>query len=321
MNRLKPDLQGVASCCCPSLGAGVLLAGGVAHLGDRHRRRPGARGQPRSPAAGARWPPASSPSRWSPPRPPLASTTSGPLVRRVTLVVLALAGLAEAGRRRAASLLDPSRRPRRGRRALDGPHGHGRDARQRHRLAVARPRRGRAPAACVAAGGWLGSAPRRGAGSARATRPRRDRRRRAGPTGGQRLGPPGRRRRPHASRDGGAQRHLTEWAPSPAATAAHGPPRTTTTTSRSHNHGRARDPRRPRPQRRRVDGRRHHPRRVGLACLGRRRGQPPRCSSSASSICVIGAVAGKVLAWPATAPTTLDGPDTPDSNKPEVGIK
>ena len=38
-------------------------------------------------------------------------------------------------------------------------------------------------------------------------------------------------------------------------------------------------------------------------------------------LCVIGAVAGKVLSLAGYGATTLDGPDTPDSNKPEVGIK
>ena len=38
-------------------------------------------------------------------------------------------------------------------------------------------------------------------------------------------------------------------------------------------------------------------------------------------ICVIGAVAGKVLSLAGYGATTLDGPDTPDSNKPEVGVK
>ena len=38
-------------------------------------------------------------------------------------------------------------------------------------------------------------------------------------------------------------------------------------------------------------------------------------------ICVVGAVAGKVLSMAGYGATTLDGPDTPDSNKPEVGIK
>ena len=38
-------------------------------------------------------------------------------------------------------------------------------------------------------------------------------------------------------------------------------------------------------------------------------------------ICVLGAVAGKVLSLAGYGATTLSGPDTPDSNKPEVGIK
>jgi multisubunit Na+/H+ antiporter MnhG subunit len=38
-------------------------------------------------------------------------------------------------------------------------------------------------------------------------------------------------------------------------------------------------------------------------------------------LCVVGAVAGKVLSLAGYGATTLDGPDTPDSNKPEVGIK
>ena len=38
-------------------------------------------------------------------------------------------------------------------------------------------------------------------------------------------------------------------------------------------------------------------------------------------LCVIGAVAGKVLSLAGYGATTLEGPDTPDSNKPEVGIK
>ena len=37
-------------------------------------------------------------------------------------------------------------------------------------------------------------------------------------------------------------------------------------------------------------------------------------------ICVIGAVAGKVLSMAGYGATSLDGPDTPDSTKPEVGI-
>ncbi|WP_457255468.1 HGxxPAAW family protein [Pedococcus sp. P5_B7] len=38
-------------------------------------------------------------------------------------------------------------------------------------------------------------------------------------------------------------------------------------------------------------------------------------------ICVIGAVAGKVLSLAGYGATSLDGPDSPDSNKPEVGVK
>ena len=38
-------------------------------------------------------------------------------------------------------------------------------------------------------------------------------------------------------------------------------------------------------------------------------------------ICVIGAVAGKVLSLAGYGATALDGPDSPDSNKPEVGVK
>jgi hypothetical protein len=38
-------------------------------------------------------------------------------------------------------------------------------------------------------------------------------------------------------------------------------------------------------------------------------------------ICVAGAVAGKVLSLAGYGAKTLDGPDTPDSNKPEYGIK
>jgi multisubunit Na+/H+ antiporter MnhG subunit len=38
-------------------------------------------------------------------------------------------------------------------------------------------------------------------------------------------------------------------------------------------------------------------------------------------ICVVGAVAGKVLSLAGYGATTFDGPDSPDSNKPEVGIK
>ncbi len=37
-------------------------------------------------------------------------------------------------------------------------------------------------------------------------------------------------------------------------------------------------------------------------------------------ICVIGAVAGKVLSMAGYGAKTVDGPDTPDSKKPEVGI-
>lgn len=38
-------------------------------------------------------------------------------------------------------------------------------------------------------------------------------------------------------------------------------------------------------------------------------------------ICVVGAVAGKVLAMAGYGAKTLDGPDAPDSAKPELGIK
>jgi hypothetical protein len=38
-------------------------------------------------------------------------------------------------------------------------------------------------------------------------------------------------------------------------------------------------------------------------------------------ICVLGVVAGKVLSLAGYGAKTLDGPDTPESNKPEVGIK
>jgi hypothetical protein len=38
-------------------------------------------------------------------------------------------------------------------------------------------------------------------------------------------------------------------------------------------------------------------------------------------ICVVGAVAGKVLSMAGFGAKTVDGPDTPDSTKPEVGIK
>ena len=38
-------------------------------------------------------------------------------------------------------------------------------------------------------------------------------------------------------------------------------------------------------------------------------------------VCVVGAVAGKVLSLAGYGAKTLDGPDTPESNKPEVGIK
>lgn len=37
-------------------------------------------------------------------------------------------------------------------------------------------------------------------------------------------------------------------------------------------------------------------------------------------ICVIGAVAGKVLSMAGYGAKSLDGPDTPDSTKPELGI-
>jgi multisubunit Na+/H+ antiporter MnhG subunit len=37
-------------------------------------------------------------------------------------------------------------------------------------------------------------------------------------------------------------------------------------------------------------------------------------------ICVVGAVAGKVLSMAGYGARTVDGPDTPESNKPEVGI-
>ena len=39
------------------------------------------------------------------------------------------------------------------------------------------------------------------------------------------------------------------------------------------------------------------------------------------AICLIGAVAGKVLSLAGYGAKALDGPDVPDSNKPEVGIK
>ena len=37
-------------------------------------------------------------------------------------------------------------------------------------------------------------------------------------------------------------------------------------------------------------------------------------------ICVLGAVAGKVLSLAGYGAVTVDGPDAPDSSKPEVGI-
>ena len=37
-------------------------------------------------------------------------------------------------------------------------------------------------------------------------------------------------------------------------------------------------------------------------------------------ICVLGAVAGKVLSLAGYGAVAVDGPDTPDSSKPEVGI-
>jgi multisubunit Na+/H+ antiporter MnhG subunit len=37
-------------------------------------------------------------------------------------------------------------------------------------------------------------------------------------------------------------------------------------------------------------------------------------------ICVIGAVAGKVLSMAGYGARTVEGPDAPESNKPEVGI-
>ena len=37
-------------------------------------------------------------------------------------------------------------------------------------------------------------------------------------------------------------------------------------------------------------------------------------------ICVVGAVAGKVLSMAGYGARTVDGPDAPESNKPEVGI-
>lgn len=39
------------------------------------------------------------------------------------------------------------------------------------------------------------------------------------------------------------------------------------------------------------------------------------------AICLIGAVAGKVLSLAGYGGKATDGPDAPDSNKPEVGIK
>ena len=38
-------------------------------------------------------------------------------------------------------------------------------------------------------------------------------------------------------------------------------------------------------------------------------------------ICLIGAVAGKVLSLAGYGATAVDGPDTPDSNKAEFGVK
>ncbi|WP_195908223.1 HGxxPAAW family protein [Nostocoides sp. HKS02] len=37
-------------------------------------------------------------------------------------------------------------------------------------------------------------------------------------------------------------------------------------------------------------------------------------------ICIIGAVAGKLLGMAGYGGRTIDGPDSPDSSKPEVGI-
>jgi multisubunit Na+/H+ antiporter MnhG subunit len=39
------------------------------------------------------------------------------------------------------------------------------------------------------------------------------------------------------------------------------------------------------------------------------------------AICIIGAVAGKVLSLAGYGAKATDGPDVPDSNRPEVGIK
>jgi hypothetical protein len=39
------------------------------------------------------------------------------------------------------------------------------------------------------------------------------------------------------------------------------------------------------------------------------------------AICILGAVAGKVLSLAGYGAKTTDGPDVPDSSKPEVGIK
>ena len=38
-------------------------------------------------------------------------------------------------------------------------------------------------------------------------------------------------------------------------------------------------------------------------------------------ICVVGAIAGKVLSMAGYGAKAVDGPDTPDSAKPEVGVK
>ena len=195
----------------------------------RHRRRAGLR-------RGRRW-------RWSGAAAALASATAVPWCARRRSSCSRLAG-ARRGRRRALGSARRRRRARgRRREGRTGDTGSIEHACHGHRLALGL-RRGRLLLVLAAVAGWLGRGQLARA-SAPATRRRRTSARRRG---AQRVATDWDRLDAGDDptlRDGAAA-HLTEWAPSPPAS-------THRRTSRSQPHGRARDPRRPRPQHRRLD--------------------------------------------------------------------
>ena len=286
------------SSCSPSSGPAILLGSGARIWVDRHRRRrrprrePGHRHRRRGRLR------ASSPSRWSGWPRPSPAPPAGRVVRRVTLAVLAPRPVAAEVVLAARVALDPegalgsvaAPRPPVARAAGD--------ARRGHRVAVAR-----AVAARAAARGCR----RRVARCRPLARPRRALR-----------GAEHDRRSPRAAR-----RAPTGTSSTPARTR-----RCATTRRRpdrmvgpSHPHQPEQQepapmaeheiPRRPRSQRRRLDGGRGHPRRSGRRG-GRGRVPPPSSGSSSvrSSWCWAESSA-RCWRWPATAPGPSSGPDAP----------